>query len=382
MMPMHAKHAACIYNINHISGSKRFLLQLHSNCRKIKCCMAEQRVTIRDIAKKTGLHFTTVSLGLRNSPRLNAATRAKIQKQALKMGYRPDPMLAALNAYRQSKSKPQYQATIAWINNWQQRDQMLANAEFREYYEGAKQRANERGYVLEEFWLNESGMSVEKFNRILKARNIQGMLIAPQPESRSILPFAYGDLSTVALGYSMHPTPMHVVTNHHIHSMNLLFSHLRDAGYQRIGLCISQAIDKKVDHGILGGWRLWDWMNPGQLVLKHYPDGFDGNRERVEKWFQKDKPEVIVTTGDNIQAMVSWGYQFPRDIAVAGYALPKDEPVFSGLYQNDLLIGKKAVDLIIDMLYRGERGLPETPIRTLVESDWYPGKTLRQAGKT
>jgi LacI family transcriptional regulator len=342
--------------------------------------MAETRVTIRDIAKKTGLHFTTVSLGLRNSPRLNAATRAKIQKQAQKMGYRPDPMLAALNAYRQSKSQPQYQATIAWINNWRQRDQMLANEEFREYYEGAKERADERGYILEEFWLHEPGMSVEKFNRILKARNIQGMLIAPQPESQSILPFSYEELSTVALGYSMHPTPMHVVTNHHIHSMHLLFGQLRDLGYKRMGLCMSHAIDKKVDHGILGGWQLWDWKNPNQMVLRHFPDTFEGNRERVEKWIARDKPEVIITTGDNIQTMIAWGYQFPRDMAVAGYALPQGESFFSGLYQNDLLIGKKAVDLIIDMLYRGERGLPQTPIRTLVESDWYSGKTLVRAG--
>ncbi|RRJ95054.1 LacI family DNA-binding transcriptional regulator [Opitutaceae bacterium TAV4] len=35
-----------------------------------------QRVTIRDIARDTGVHFTTVALALRDSPRVNAATRA------------------------------------------------------------------------------------------------------------------------------------------------------------------------------------------------------------------------------------------------------------------------------------------------------------------
>ena len=48
------------------------------------------RVTIRDIAAKAGVHFTTVGLALRDSPRLSAATRKKIQKMAAKMGYAPD----------------------------------------------------------------------------------------------------------------------------------------------------------------------------------------------------------------------------------------------------------------------------------------------------
>ncbi|MDD5263131.1 MAG: LacI family DNA-binding transcriptional regulator [Methylacidiphilales bacterium] len=340
--------------------------------------MAEQRVTIRDIAKIAGLHFTTVSLALRNSPRLNDATRSKIQKLAKKMGYRPDPMLASLNAYRQSKSQPHYQATIAWINNWPERYHMLSNAEFLEYYQGAKERSEERGYVLEEFWLREPGMNVEKINRIFKARNIQGMLIAPQPESQTILPFDYEELSTVALGYSMRPASLHVVTNHHFHSMNLIFTRLRDLGYKRAGLCVGLNWDEKVENGMLGGWELWNWKNPNQIEISHFTDAFKNNRERVEKWIKKEKPEVIVATDDSAELLMSWGYKFPGDMGYASLALKHDEKYFSGIYQNDILIGKKAIDLVIGMIQRGERGLPETPIRTLIESEWHSGKTLRQ----
>ncbi len=75
-------------------------------------------VTVRDIALATGLHHTTISLGLRNSPKLRPETLKKIQSAAKRLGYVPDPMLSALNAYRQGKRAPRYQATMAWINNW------------------------------------------------------------------------------------------------------------------------------------------------------------------------------------------------------------------------------------------------------------------------
>ena len=46
------------------------------------------------------MHVTTVSLALRNHPRLPQDTRERIQKMAERLGYRPDPFLQALVAYR------------------------------------------------------------------------------------------------------------------------------------------------------------------------------------------------------------------------------------------------------------------------------------------
>src|ERR1044072_3740665 len=115
------------------------------------------RVTIRDIAAKAGVHFTTVGLALRNSPRISPETRQKVQAVADRLGYQPDPMLSALNAYRQTKRRPTLQAAIAWINNWPDRKALLRNADFFEYHKGAIERARELGYEISEFWLREKG---------------------------------------------------------------------------------------------------------------------------------------------------------------------------------------------------------------------------------
>jgi LacI family transcriptional regulator len=59
-----------------------------------------QHITQRDLAKMAGVSHTTVSLALRQHPSISDETRARILKLAHKLSYRPDPMLAALNAYR------------------------------------------------------------------------------------------------------------------------------------------------------------------------------------------------------------------------------------------------------------------------------------------
>ncbi len=41
-----------------------------------------------------------------------------------------------------------------------------------------------------------------------------------------------------------------------------------------------------------------------------------------------------------------------------------------------------AVDLLVDMLHRGERGLPERPSLFMVEGSWAEGGTLRPAQET
>jgi len=59
-----------------------------------------QRVTMRQVATRAGVHSTTVSLALRNHPSLPVETRERLQALAKEMGYRPDPMLGALMHYR------------------------------------------------------------------------------------------------------------------------------------------------------------------------------------------------------------------------------------------------------------------------------------------
>ena len=62
--------------------------------------MSLKRVTLRDLAKKLGVSHTTVSLALREHHSITPARRQEVKRLAEKLGYRPDPFLSALSAYR------------------------------------------------------------------------------------------------------------------------------------------------------------------------------------------------------------------------------------------------------------------------------------------
>ncbi len=61
----------------------------------------QARPTIRDIGRKTGFRtYSTVSLALRDHPRISDSTKQIIREAAKKLRYKPDAMLNALCAYR------------------------------------------------------------------------------------------------------------------------------------------------------------------------------------------------------------------------------------------------------------------------------------------
>jgi hypothetical protein len=140
----------------------------------------QARPTLRDIGHKTGFHYSTVSLALRDHPRIPDSTKQIIREAAKGLGYQPDAMLSALCAYRLTKRMPKGQTVIAWITNHQTRTGWKMSACTQDYFEAASQRATERGYQLEIFWLSEPGMTGERMSRILWTRGIQGVLLPPQ----------------------------------------------------------------------------------------------------------------------------------------------------------------------------------------------------------
>lgn len=127
---------------------------------------------MRDIANKAGCHYSTVSLALRNHPRIAAETRERVQRAAAELGYRPDPMLAALNAYRVMKQPPRQSGVLAWLTNYPTRDFWRDVSCECIYHQGAQRRAEARGYRLEH-------LAVDLLADMIH-RNEKGVLVLPQ----------------------------------------------------------------------------------------------------------------------------------------------------------------------------------------------------------
>lgn len=332
---------------------------------------------MREVAKRAGVHYSTVSLALSNSPKLPPAKCLEIQELARSMGYVRDPMLSALTTYRKTRRPVSYQATLAWINNWSRPEELLENYTFHEYYRGASARAHELGYMIEEFPLRARGMSAKKCMSILRARNIQGLLLAPQEFPGRTLELDFSRFATLAFGYSLRPHVHHVITSQLFHATQLLMTELAQLGYRRIGLFFQRDWDEKVDHAVTAGWQIFNQEHSKKVHVPAFIS-HDVSQDDFNGWYTKHRPDAIISYDLRIPGWLQeLGVKVPKDVGYALLSISGEETQNAGIYQHGLRIGAIAVDLLANMLQRGEFGLPQTPIRTLVEGEWRPNKTVR-----
>ncbi|WP_309398368.1 LacI family DNA-binding transcriptional regulator [Cerasicoccus maritimus] len=342
------------------------------------------RVTLRDIAEVANVHYSSVSLALRDHPRVSAPVREKIKKLAQEMGYVPDPALSALNAYRKTKLPVHYKSTLAWIDTWTGKYELRDQPTFNEYFEGALERARQLGYTLEEFKLRDSKLSPKRLTQVLNSRGIVGILLPPQESPRNRLDLDYTQFSTVTFGYSITPHVFHLVTNHQYHSMSLALEELTRLGYQRIGVYLHDYVDSKTDNAYTSSYWSFQQHHPEHSFLPAciVPDG-KSDREALAEWYDQYKPDVILSDTDEPtkEMLADMGLRVPEDIGCAWLSQSGEKDHRAGIDQKGQIIGQTAIDFLVGMLQRGERGIPETPIRMLVEGSWRPGKTIAPQSK-
>ena len=192
-------------------------------------------VRICDVARALGVSQVTVSLALRDNPRISEARRRQIHETAQRMGYRPNAMASMLAYYRHGRTEKTVHAAIGWLNLYLQPETLRKNhREFDQYWLGASATAEKFGYHLDEIVLG--GQKPKALERVLTARGIAGILLAPVIYAPDWGDFHWDHFSVVRLGRSMPEPKAHVVTADQVANTILAFREIRARGYERIGL--------------------------------------------------------------------------------------------------------------------------------------------------
>lgn len=144
--------------------------------------------TVEDVARAMGLHRTTISLALRNHPRIPESTRARVRQMVQQMGYRPHPMVSALMSYRANHRKPTWRGTLGMITMDKEAQEWQTSPAYAKMFEGAKKRAYALGYDLQLFWVGAESFSVRRFNTMLRTRNVPGGDCCPGTTGDSAAP--------------------------------------------------------------------------------------------------------------------------------------------------------------------------------------------------
>jgi DNA-binding LacI/PurR family transcriptional regulator len=342
----------------------------------------ERRPTHQDIALIAQVSQVTVSLALRSHPRIPESTRTRIETIARQIGYRPDPMLSSLVAYRRDVKGHAHQGTLAWIDDWKPARKPFVEPEFKGYWSGARERCEQLGYKLEIFPIATMGVSIERLFGILRARNIQGLLLAPQSRSRAHVNLDWENFSVVTFGFSLARPRFHLVTDAQFRASVMAVRRLRSLGYRRIGCVLEHPFDERTDHNFSGGYLSERRRFPKNQQIPFLPiSGWNTPKAfpQFEAWQKRYRPEAIITVPYMVeQWMKKLGHDVGNDYALAGLAVLDKRSKFAGIYQNGPMIGRTAVDILVGMIHRDERGVPEFPMRILIEGSWVDGESVRR----
>ena len=345
----------------------------------------KNRLTIAVLAKELGLGKATISLALRDDPRIRKETRERVQRHAEKRGYAANPMVAHVMSQLRSAKVSEYRATVILVNTSPQEQAIRVNTTYRSMADGFRRRAAELSYSVEDMWIgDEIFADPDKLKRVFHTRKIEGMAFVGMAE-RALLPEAvHGLLSGsvfVGLGVRLTKPLVHCCSNNQYNTALFAAQKLLGRGFSRIGLVISRPIDRQIDGRFTMGFRRgleeagWRPENAAAMVWNFQPNDAVG----FLQWVEQAKPEALLTTHTEIAPWLRKAAGGCRPIALAHLDWDPSMEGWAGMNQHNPMVGSFGADLLTAHLARRDLGLPEAAKTMLVESEWVEGRSLKPA---
>ena len=328
----------------------------------------EKAVSTRDIAQRAGVSNATVSLALRFHPRISAQTRARVQRAAEELGYRPDPQIAKLMYRLRLQRKPGFQSTIAALTTIPEDRE---NRYSRDIRTAAEARANALGYAFMVMRLPDADIQRAAIQRILVSRGVEGVLLLPMLHPRSIADWLdWSQFSVVTATYGVLAPEFHRVVPHQFGNTLTMCEALSRIGYRRLGLVLPAQHDLTVHHGFSAAVA-WQGMLGGTELVHPLIYASALTAAALRTWFKRERPDVIIAPGeaDCREIAAHLNLTIPGHVGFAvGNRL--DGSTLAGIDERPSAIGTAAVDLLHTTMLAGGQGIPTVPTIAMVPGCW------------
>jgi LacI family transcriptional regulator len=334
--------------------------------------------SIRTLAAQLGLSKTVVSDALNAMPGVSKTTALRVQRAAAAAGYRQNPLTSAVMSKMRRKSGPgRVCGTLAVLSVHEPGRPVGATPFNQAVRDGARQRARELGFNLEEFCLGHEGLTPRRLDEILRWRGIRGLLLLPVWETPDFGSFGWADYAVIYADYPSRVSMFHAVCSDHHASIVTTLHRVAGLGFRRPGFFILRQANRRLHYrwsGAFAGYQL-DHPELGAippLLLEDY------DRELFQQWFRRHQPDVVL---GHHPVVVEWmeecGAEVPSRHGFVCLNSFSPGPPSAGLDLQPALIGARSAEIVIGQLLRNESGLPPSPTLTCVPARWIDGPTLR-----
>ena len=328
----------------------------------------KKRVTIKQVAKESGVSVQTVSRVINNHPDVSSETRRRVEKVASQLMYRPSHIARTLIQGRS--------CTLGVVGAG------------LEYYgpsrtlAGIQKQADELGYIpLLTLVRQPEQSNVERLVDELLSRHVDGILWAV-PEiaaNREWVKREINQFPVPVVFLNMEPHPdLSVVAIDNRKGGYMATQHLLARGYRRIGLITGplswwEARQRKL------GWQ--DALREAGIAIQDrmmvegnwsQASGEQGLRRLIEQY-----PDVhAIFVGNDQMALGALrvapelGRQVPQDIALVGFDdIPESayfHPSLSTVKQDTDELGSRAVRELVRMVETSQQGAEEVESKTVL----------------
>ena len=338
--------------------------------------------TLRTLAKLLGLSRTTISEALRGSPRVKAATVARVRAAAAAAGYRHNPLAGAVMSELRRSRSSLFRGVLAVVD-LDETDRPVNAVRFhRELIRGATERAAELGFKVSLFVVGGRGVPLTRLDSILQSRGIQGVILLPAWGDPNFSKLDWSHYAGVYTDYVVEQPALHSVCSDHYRSMITVLQRLYALGYERPGLFLQRHNDERLQYRWSAAFLAYhyhhDQLTPAPLLISE-----EVNRREFSAWFRRHRPDVVI--GHLTEAM-AWmranGARIPQTHGFFCLNLHRPHPPCAALDLQPRLIGAHGAELVIAQHYQNKRGAPEQLSFTFLPSRWVDGPTLRTAAPT
>jgi len=352
--------------------------------------------TLEDVARAAGVSKMTASRALRGAAECSAATRARVTEAAKRLRYRPNPIVTLFHAAVRRRSGA-YRATLGWVNDFEARGHHRKTLHLRRPLRGAEKRAAERGFKLEEIWVEDSAKlpvarRALRFAQILRARGAPGVIL-PTLRYADLALEPWSDLAVGELGGIVASAPASPGVSafaerfHHVQpdffaNVELACTALRARGYRRIGMFMAEWHNRHTGRQYEAAMRMqmadWPVRERVRPLITPEPANEAEQEKQLISWVKRERPEVVLCAlGQTCDWLRKVGLKVPQDIGVAHIWLSDDTPDWSGIDPDLEAVGAAAVDLVVSQIQANACGWPAKVHRLSFLGRWVDGSTTR-----
>jgi DNA-binding LacI/PurR family transcriptional regulator len=250
--------------------------------------MPDHRPALSDIAAALGVSTMTVSRALGGRPGVSPALRARIQQQAIALGYRPDPSIHRLMRHLRTRRQRGISAVIAAITDIPQHLEPTYCARLREH---AALRAHALGFAFSLVRVSPGPGGWPSALRALRSQGVDGLMLLPMIDPIALDAVDWSAFSVVSATSSVTTPLFHRVGPHHPLNARLLVDRLSARGFHRIGFVGTHT------HSL----RSFDSF-PSALAWHHARLGLRcmpllhpaGTAPDIVAWARRERPDVII----------------------------------------------------------------------------------------